>query len=132
MRNISFQLTTQQVKNRTKTVTRRLKWLGIQSGTLLQGCRKCMGLKLGESPEKIAVIRVLNVRREPLNSLVRHAEVGTLKVAIEGAYFLEEAQLECQREGFPEMSPTKFVEMFCEHMQCSQDAQVTRIEFEYV
>jgi len=34
-RNISFALTTQQVRNRTKTVTRRAGWLFLKAGDIL-------------------------------------------------------------------------------------------------
>lgn len=57
MRNISFQLTTEAIRNRTKTVTRRLNWLNLKPGDLLQGCEKCMGRRHGEPLVKLAVIR---------------------------------------------------------------------------
>jgi len=44
-RNISFALTTKQIRNRSKTVTRRLGWLHIKKGDVLNACVKCMGLK---------------------------------------------------------------------------------------
>ena len=115
MRNISFQLTTEQIRNRTKTVTRRLGWEYLKPGTLLQACEKCMGLKKGEHLNKLAVIRVTNVYREPLNEIA-------------------ESQIwaETRREGFPNISPEAFVEMFCKHMKCNPYTIVTRIEFEYV
>lgn len=68
MRNMSFALTTDQVRQQTKTVTRRLGWKTLKPDTLIQPVVKGMGLKKGETVERIGgPIRVLNVRREPLN-----------------------------------------------------------------
>jgi hypothetical protein len=111
MRNISFMLTTEQVKNRTKTVTRRKKWLNLKPGEVLQGCVKCQGLKPGEPLTKLAKVRVVSVRREPLNTITKE---------------------DCIAEGFPSFTPAEFVEMFCEHMGGDPWQEVTRIEFEYV
>lgn len=66
MRNMSFQLTTEQIRNRSKTVTRRLGWRKLKVGELVQACVKCMGLRKGEKLEKLAVIKVKSVRFEPL------------------------------------------------------------------
>lgn len=111
MRNMSFALTTDQVRNQTKTVTRRLGWATLTPGTLLQPVVKGMGLKKGESPEKIGPpVRVVSVRRESLTEM-SHAE--------------------CRREGFPDKGPTWFVEMFAKHNGCQWNDEVTRIEFEY-
>lgn len=110
MRNISFQLTTAQIRARSKTVTRRLGWKNLKRGDLLRGCVKCMGLKPGEKIEPLAVVRVVDVRREPLNTITGD---------------------DCVKEGFPAMSPADFVAMFCEHMDCEPHVQVTRIEFAY-
>ena len=61
-RNMSFSLTTDQVRNRTKTVTRRLGWWKnkhgkrlLQVGDIVNACVKCMGLQpvcdhMGGSP----------------------------------------------------------------------------------
>lgn len=116
-RNISFALTTQQFRDQTKTVTRRLGWLKLKAGDELMGCVKCMGLKLGEKPERLGLIRVVDVRREPLALMTWNADYGK-----------EEA---C-KEGFPEMDGAAFVAMFTENMKCSEFTEVTRIEFQYV
>jgi hypothetical protein len=111
MRNISFALTTRQVRAREKTVTRRLGWAALQPGTLLMACEKCQGLKSGEKLVRLGAIRVTNVRRERL-------------------WLIDEADI--AREGFPGMKPSAFVGMFCEHMRCGAADLVTRIEFEYL
>ncbi len=42
-------------------------------------------------------------------------------------------QLECFYEGFPEMPPGRFIDMFCKsHKGCTPDSVVTRIEFSYL
>lgn len=111
MRNISFMLTTEQIKNRTKTVTRRNGWLFLKPGDVLQGCVKCQGLKKGEHPEKLAMIRVLSVTREPLHSITREDVV---------------------REGFTGWTPNEFVQFYAKHNGCTPSTMITRIEFEYV
>ena len=113
-RNISFTLTTDQIRNRTKTVTRRKGWKFLKPGTVVNACRKCMGLKPGEKIEKICQIRVVDVRIEPLIAIVDEGQAGA------------------DREGFPLMSPLRFVDVFCTHMGGDENQEVTRIEFEYV
>ena len=115
-RNISFALTTDQIRKQTKTVTRRLGWKHVKVGDVLNACVKCMGIKPGESIERLGQIRVVDVKREPLSRMERTV------------YGSKEAA----REGFPSMNGAEFVAMFCEHMKCTPDTEVTRIEFEYV
>lgn len=120
MRNISFALTTEQVRNHTKTVTRRLAWKNLKLGTLLQPVVKAQGLKKGERVEKIGgPIRVVSVRREFLDRLT---------CPDSGAY----GSIEVALEGFAYMTPADFVAFFCEQNGCRDDVFVTRIEFEYV
>lgn len=102
-RNISFSLTTKQFRDRTKTVTRRLKWDSVKAGDILMGVEKAMGLKPGEKMVRLGLIRVTEARNEPL-----------------------------QLQGFPEMSGAEFVEMFCKHMKVGPSYAPKRIEFEYV
>lgn len=110
-RNISFFHTRDQIKGKTKTVTRRLGWLFLKPGDILNACEKCQGLRKGEKIVKICQIRIISIRREPLNA-----------ITVEG----------CAAEGFPEMMPAQFIKFFCEAMACTFLAIVTRIEFEYV
>lgn len=115
-RNISFALTTDQFRQRTKTVTRRVGWAFLKVGDILNGCVKCMGLKPGESIERLGKIRITSVRRERLDSM-----------------WLEPyGKLEATKEGFPGMTGAEFVGMFCDHMGGEFCQQVTRIEFEYL
>lgn len=122
MRNMSFSLTTDQVRAQTKDVTRRLGWKFLKVGDLIQPVKKCMGLKPGEKIEKIGPpIRVTGLRREPLDMLTSDVDYGFV---------------ECAREGFPAPHlcqwPSEFVSMFCgTHKGCTPSKVVTRIEFEY-
>jgi len=122
VRNISFMLTRQQIRERTKTVTRRVGWAKLKAGELLQGVEKGMGLKAGEKVVPLATIRVVSARPEALSAMTADVEYG---------------RAECAKEGFGDhpvlRSPSAFVEFFCKsHRGCTPDTVVTRIEFEYV
>lgn len=116
MRNMSFALTTPQVRARSKTVTRRIGWTFLKVGERLQPVEKCMGFKPGEKVKKIGgPVRVVSIRREPLSDLE--------------AYGREELA----REGFPKMSALEFMTMFRQaNKGCNGGTVITRIEFEYV
>lgn len=118
MRNMSFALTTQQVRDKSKDVTRRLGWLHLKPGESFQPVMKCMGLRPGEKIERIggAVVTV-STRREPLRRMTDDQEYG---------------RDECRREGFPHLSPAEFVTMFCAtHKGCTPETELTRIQFKY-
>jgi hypothetical protein len=118
MRNMSFALTEQQVLQRTKSVTRRLGWLMLQPGHLVQPVLKGMGLKPGEKIVRLgSPIHIVSARREPLRRMLDDMGYGSR---------------ECVLEGFVKMHPVDFVEMFCKtHRNCTQNAIITRIEFAY-
>ncbi len=90
-RHMSFSKTIEAVRDRSKTVTRRRRWLHLQPGDELVAVEKGMGLKRGERAVRIARIRVVDVRREPLSAVTR---------------------LDLKREGLPHMSVAEFVEYF--------------------
>ena len=119
---MSFALTTPQVLDQSKDVTRRLGWLHLKAGDLIQPVRKCMGLKPGEKIEKLGPpIRVLSTRREKLSAMTAVQSYGFMEVA---------------REGFGDHDtyfwPSAWVEMFCAtHKGCTPDTVITRIEFAY-
>jgi hypothetical protein len=113
MRLMAFSLTTPQVQARTKTVTRRsgFGWLSLKPGMRVQAVEKGMGLKKGEKVNRLAVLRIVDVRLEPL-------------IAID--------QADVAAEGFPEMTPHDFVAFFCRtHRGVEPTHQVVRVEFEY-
>lgn len=68
--------TTQAVLNETKTVTRRLGWWEdrngrrlIKPGDELSLVKKSMGRKPGEPLVRLALVEVVDVRREPLRAM---------------------------------------------------------------
>lgn len=109
---MSFALTTQQMHDRTKHVTRRLRWKDLKPMTYLLAVEKSQGLKKGEKVKPIHPIRTINVRREELRRLTDDPVYGAAEV---------------RAEGFPDMTPAQFVEMFCRHNKCTPDDTVTRI-----
>lgn len=120
MRNMSFMLTERQVREGTKTVTRRLGWWFLKPGDRLMACVKCQGLGKGGKIQKIRVIEVVSVIHEQLFKII--TQWGYSDVIKEGF----------PRETHPEMNPIAFVEMFEDHMGCEQWDVVNRIEFKYV
>ncbi len=113
MRNMSFAMTTEQVRNQTKSVTRRFGWWFLKPGDVVQPVVKGMGLKKGEKVEKIGPpIRIVSTRREL---------VGDVTAA------------ECVREGFPGMSPSYFVRLLTDDFRkATITSPVNRIEFVYL
>lgn len=109
---MSFALTTEQVRRRRKTVTRRNGWTNAKVGDVIQPLIKCQGIPKGGHVEKIGgPIRVVSVRREELRAITR-ADV--------------------RREGFPGMTPAAFVSFYIQANGGRADQIVTRIEFEYL
>lgn len=116
-RNMSFALTTQQYRDRTKTVTRRNGWKFAKVGDVVNGCEKCQGLKKGEKIIKMGQHRFTDLRWEPLRRMIDDPKYGEREVIL---------------EGFPEMTPQEFVDMYCKHNRCSTDDLVHRMAFEYI
>lgn len=111
-RLMSVSLTEQQVRDRSKTVTRRLGWRVLERGDRLTLCKKVQGRKPGEPLDRITDVEVVSVRREPLHAITR-AEVTA--------------------EGFPAMGPAEFIAFFCaSHKGCTPETVVTRIEWRYL
>ena len=112
-RLMSVALTTRQVRDRSKTVTRRDGWRFLKVGDRLTLCPKVMGFRRGEHPERIVDVEVLGVRRERLDAITAD---------------------DVAAEGFPEMTgPAEFVRFFCDHHKgCRPDSLVTRIEWRYL
>lgn len=110
-RNMSFAMTTKQIRNQTKTVTRRFGWWFLKPGDIVCAVEKGMGLKKGEKINRLGLIRIVSVRTEPLYMITSD---------------------ECVLEGLPEMCAYDFVKMMCSHYDCTMSEPVNRIEFEYV
>lgn len=115
--NISFAMSIHQIRDESKTVSRRLGWQQLKPGDLLLPVEKCMGLK---KDEKIKPIRgpiiVTNVRFEPLQLMTDDPLYGNF---------------ECILEGFPDLTAEQFVHMLCRAYRCTPSTTVTRIQFCY-
>lgn len=122
MRNMSFALTTSQIMEGTKTVTRRLGWLHAKPGQLLRPVRKCMGLRPGERLDVLRdPILIVDVRREPLRAMLDDLDYGFVECALEGFGLHPDYRF-----------PSAFVDMFCAtHRGCRPETVVTRIAFSY-
>lgn len=108
MKHISFAMTIDAFVSGQKDVTRRSGWRTLEPGDRLMAVEKAMGLKKGEKMQKLGEIEVVDVRREPLDSITAE---------------------DVAREGYPDMSQAEFVAKFCKANKCFPDAAVTRIEF---
>jgi hypothetical protein len=109
MRIMSFRKTVEQIRNRSKDVTRRVGWVFLQPSEKLRAVDKSP--RLGEGYETLAIIRVVKIHSENLERITQEDVV---------------------REGFPEMTREEFIEMFCETANCERNQVVQRIEFEYL
>ena len=119
MRNLSFALTTRQMRARQKTVTRRrgdYYARVLKPGQLVCAVEKSQGIKRG-GLARICVIRVVSVRTERLDAMFV-PEYGNPEAYSEGF-------------GLHPLDGYGFVLMFCDHMKCKPDQLVTRIEFEH-
>ncbi len=115
-RNMSFFLTTDQVIDGSKDVTRRFGWDYLKIGEQVMACQKCQGIRKGETINRLRLIEIVSIRPERADEITRYPE----------------PEIECAREGFPEMSPSDFVEMLCKANRKKPDEICNRIEFKYV
>jgi hypothetical protein len=113
-RNMSFSMTTEAARRREKDITRRLGWANLKPGDVVQQVEKAMGLKKGEKIVRLHLIEVVSNNPEPIEAFETHGPD------------------ECRREGFPDMSPAQFVDMFCNHNKCHEGTIVNRIVFKYL
>ena len=111
LRRISFALTQPQILDGTKDVTRRLGWRSLKPGALLLGVDKAMGLSAGQKSKQLAIIEIVSVRRERLDSITDD---------------------DVRREGFNFGDAHWFASMFVDAMRCEIGSEVTRIEFRFV
>lgn len=119
---MSFMLTTEQIKAKTKRVTRRVGWWHLRKGDVICAVEKGMGLKAGEKIKRLGMIRVIDTRYELLDEMVRDIEYGRSECVLEG--FGEHPDLK---------HPPSFVSFFCKsHKGCTPQTVVNRIEFEYL
>lgn len=114
-RLLSVALTEQQVRDQTKTETRRLGWRHAHAGMQLSLVRKAMGRKRRDGTVQPLVrlneVVVTEVRREPLHAIT---EAGVAA------------------EGFPHWTPEQFIDFFTSRMKCDRNAHVTVIRWRYL
>ena len=111
-RNMSFAFTTQQMRDKTKTVTRRNGWWFLKPGDLVNAVEKAMGLKKGEKIKRIGQIRIIRTEKVPVKQ-IDHQDLI--------------------KEGLPHMSPEEFITFFCKsHRGCDEETIINRIEFEHL
>lgn len=115
---MSVSYTERAVRERRKTVTRRLGWRFLKVGDQLTLCQKVMGRRAGEPLVRLAEVEVVDVRREPLNAITdadveREGVDATLEVA---------GRTEAEA----------WASWFAWTIGCSVDDEVTRIEWRYL
>lgn len=119
---MSCSLTTEAVRARTKTVTRRAPhtWRNLRRGDRLTLIEKGMGLAKGEKQVVLAEVEILSNRLSRLGAIDPH---------------------EVELEGFGTMDPADFVDMWLRSHGCNparmslpqrDDAPCRRIEWRYL
>ena len=116
--NMSFLLTQPQIRDRSKTVTRRTGWARLKPWDEVNAVERGQGLKKGAHVVVLARLLVVSVRMEPLIEMIDDEQYG---------------KDECVREGFPAYTPFQFVRMFMRtHRGVRIDTPVRRIQFDYL
>lgn len=118
MRRMSFHITTAQIENRSKTVTRRLGWDFAKVGDRVLAVDRLRS----KDARKLAIIEIVSVGWEPLN---RITEADVIR---EGDPFPRPSY----QNGPIDLPVKRFVERFCQAMKCEPSTAVNRIEFRYV
>jgi hypothetical protein len=115
-RLMSVALTEDAVRERRKTVTRRLGWTFLNPGDRLTLCRKVQGR-----------------RRRPdlsIEPLVRLAEVEVVDVRREKLWDITDDDVVL--EGFPDWNAELFLIFYLHEMKVAPNTEVTRIEWRYL
>ena len=131
-RLMSVSLTEDAVRERRKTVTRRLGWRFLKPGDRLTLCRKVMGRKAGEPLVRIAEVEVVSVRREPLFAMT---DDDVAREAVpprypDGRMRFDEWYMDRLIDALP--TAAAWVTWFAWEMGCRPDDDVTRIEWRYL
>lgn len=124
-RLMSVSHTTDAVRARTKTVTRRTGWLMLKAGDRLTLCEKVMGRRKGDPLVRICDVEVVDVRREKVWDITE-ADIAAEGVPVDDGRFGEVYT----DTGQP--TPLAWIEWFCEAMGVRPDDDVTRIEWRYL
>jgi len=110
-RNMSFAMTVDQVRNKTKTVTRRFGWDFLQPGDILHAVEKGMGIKKGEKIKRICKIRIIGFRKERLCDITQDDVI---------------------KEGFESWDEEDYINLITDQYNVKREVVMNRIEFEYV
>lgn len=110
-KRVSFFMTQVQFCEGTKDVTRRLGMANAKPGEIYTGIQKGQGLKKGERQVVFHDFEIVSNRPERVDAI---------------------DQADVIREGFPDMTPAEFVDMFCRANGCTPDQVVNRIEFRHL
>ena len=131
MKNMSFALTTKQFIDGSKDVTRRIGWAFLKPGDHFMAVEKCQGLKKGEHVKKLGECEVVSNDAVFLDSITYSLyHVIPECFGKDPKDWPRRCQVkETEREGFPDLTPEQFVEMFCREMHCTPETIVNRIEF---
>jgi hypothetical protein len=124
-RLMSVTLTEQAVRDRRKTVTRRVGWRFLKPGDRLTLCRKVMGRKPGEPLGRLAEVEVVSVRHERLWDIDDDEIARECVEPVPGRFGEWHTDT-----GQP--TPWAWIEWFCDEMNVAPDDFVTRIEWRYL
>lgn len=134
-RLMSVSYTEQAVRDRRKTVTRRLGWRFLKPGDRVTLCRKVRGRKPGEPLDRIAEVEVVSVRREPLFAITDE-EVAREAVPLTDSDGHERFDEVWIADGKPwntaQPASWAWVAWFAREMGCYPETEVTRIEWRYL
>lgn len=126
-RLMSVSLTEDAVRERRKTVTRRLGWTFLRPGDRLTLCRKVQGRKRKDGTVeplvRLAEVEVVDKRRERLWDIT---DEDVVREGVHPFLFTERYT----DTGQP--TPQAWVAWFCEEMNVTPDTVVTRIEWRYL
>ena len=139
-RLMSVALTTQGVRERRKTVTRRLGWWRDRRGRLILSpgdhltlCPKVQGRRRPDGTVeplvRLAEVQVISVRRERLWCIT---DADILREAVDRTDWAEvyEEHEDPRMVGQP--TPQAWVWWYCEAFGCDPHTEVTRIEWRYL
>lgn len=127
MRNMSFRLTKKQFIDGTKDVTRRDGWLNLKAGEHFSAVEKSQGLKKGEKVNYLGQCICISNVSERVDEIIRRP------LRVDQIHRLNtEWRTEPEREGFPDLTPEKFVEMFCKEMGVKPSTIIQRIVFKVI
>lgn len=125
---MSYFYTTQQFLDYLKDITRRLGWAFLKPGEHYMAVEKAQGLGKGGKIKKLGECICISNEQEPLSRIISHPYRFP-----QPSHMIPRS--ECEREGFPKLTPQEFVKSFCEmhkSKKCTPDTIINRIEFKRI